>query len=182
MPVPCGSVIAVARSTGHNFSKAVVDTINLIAGEGVEGDAHRGVNVKHRSRVIADPSQPNLRQVHLIHSELFAELEGKGFAIKSGDLGENITTTGIDLLALPRATKLHIGDTVLEVTGLRNPCKQLNDFSPGLMHAVLDKAPDGALIRKGGIMAIVAKGGLVTAGNSITITLPLLPFEPLDRV
>jgi MOSC domain-containing protein YiiM len=182
MPVPCGCVIAVARSAKHSFSKSVVDAINLIAGEGIEGDAHCGFTVKHRSRVAADPSQPNLRQVHLIHSELFLELSSKGFAIKPGDMGENITTCGIDLLALPRGAKLHIGETVLKVTGLRNPCKQLNNFAPGLMNAVLDKAPDGALIRKAGIMAIVQKGGLVSVDDSIAITLPPLPFEPLDRV
>ncbi len=174
--------MAVARSAEHGFSKTETDTIVLIAGEGVEGDAHLGVTVKHRSRVAADPTQPNLRQVHLIHSELFEELEGKGFVVKPGNLGENITTRGIDLLALPRRAKLHIGETVLEVTGLRNPCKQLNGFAPGLMKAVLNKTTEGTLIRKGGIMAIVLRGGSVSAGHTITITLPLLPFEPLDRV
>ena len=176
------TVIALSRSGVHGFSKTAVDTLTLIAGEGVEGDAHRGVTVKHRSRVAADPTQPNLRQVHLIAGELLDELGVKGFAIKPGDMGENITTRGIDLLALPRGTQLHIGEAILHVTGLRNPCKQLNDFTPGLMAAVLDIAADGSLIRKAGVMAIVEATGVIRAGDAIAVALPPLPFEPLDRV
>ena len=176
------TVIALSRSGVHGFSKTAVDTLTLIAGEGVEGDAHRGVTVKHRSRVAADPTQPNLRQVHLIAGELFDELGVKGFAIKPGDMGENITTRGIDLLALPRGTQLHIGDAILHVTGLRNPCKQLNDFAPALMAAVLDTAPDGSLIRKAGIMTIVEAGGLICEADPVTVTLPPEPHQPLERV
>ena len=176
------TVIALSRSGVHGFSKAEVDTLNLIAGEGVEGDAHCGVTVKHRSRVAADPTQANLRQVHLIGAELFEELLEKGFAIKPGDMGENITTRGIDLLALPRGTKLHIGAAILHVTGLRNPCKQLNDFAPGLMNAVLSKAADGSLIRKAGIMAVVEAGGLVGVTDSIMIMLPPEPHRALEWV
>ncbi len=177
-----GTVIALSRSADHRFSKQNVQTLDLIAGEGAQGDAHRGVTVKHRSRVAADPTQPNLRQIHLIQNELFDELAAKGFAIRPGDIGENITTKEIDLLALPRGTKLHIGECILKVTGLRNPCKQLNDFAAGLLDAVLDKAPDGSLIRKAGIMAIVEAGGSINRLDQIEVELPPLPHLPLERV
>jgi MOSC domain-containing protein YiiM len=178
-----GSVVAVARDAGHNFSKNLVLEIEIIAGLGVEGDAHLGEKVKHRSRVKTDPTQPNLRQVHLIHSELFDEVAKKGFAVKPADLGENITTQGIDLLGLPRHAILNIGDDVsLEVTGLRNPCAQIDNFQKGLLAAVLDKGPDGELIRKSGIMTVVLKGGRVRPGDRIDVELPDAPFLPLERV
>ncbi|WP_073975722.1 MOSC domain-containing protein [Erythrobacter donghaensis] len=176
-------VIAVARDAGHHFSKAVVPEIEVVADLGVAGDAHSGITVKHRSRVRADPSQPNLRQVHLIHAELFEELGAKGFGVKPGDLGENITTCGIDLLGLPRGTILRIGETVrLKVTGLRNPCAQIDAFQRGLLAAVLDKRADGTLIRKSGIMTIVLAGGAVRRGDGIAVELPAPPFLPLERV
>ncbi len=176
-------VVAVARGKGHDFSKPLVDQVMLIAGAGVEGDAHQGVTVKHRSRVAIDPTQPNLRQVHLIHAELFDELAERGFRVSPGDLGENITTRGIDLLALPRGAVLRIGDAArIEVTGLRNPCAQIDNFQKGLLKAVLDHGPNGELIRKSGIMGIVLTGGLVRPDDAITIALPPLPHEPLDRV
>jgi MOSC domain-containing protein YiiM len=163
----------VARHGSHAFSKPVVDAITLLAGHGVEGDAHCGVTVKHRSRVARDPTQPNLRQVHLIHAELFEELAPQGFRVGPGDLGENVLTRGIDLLGLPRGTRLHLGETaVVEVTGLRNPCAQIDAFQPGLMHATLETAADGSLIRKAGVMAVVVAGGTVSAGDPIRITLP----------
>ncbi|MFN5128609.1 MAG: MOSC domain-containing protein [Sphingomonadaceae bacterium] len=151
-----GKVIAVAKDEGHNFSKRIVPEIKIVKGLGVDGDAHKGAQVKHRSRVKADPEQPNLRQVHLIHSELFDEVANQGFHVNPADLGENITTKGIDLLALPRGSHLKIGDdVVLEVTGLRNPCVQIDDFQKGLLSAVLDRGPNGELIRKSGIMTVV---------------------------
>ncbi len=178
-----GRVIAVARRGTHRFSKEPVEAITILAGWGVEGDAHAGETVKHRSRVRADPTQPNLRQVHLIHSELFEEVAGKGFSVSPGDLGENITTSGIDLLGLPRGTVLAIGESVrLEVTGLRNPCSQIEKFCPGLLGAVLEKRPDGTLVRKSGIMSIVLEGGGVRAGDAIRVLLPAPPFQPLERV
>lgn len=178
-----GRVAAVARRGAHRFSKEVVEAITVLEGLGVEGDAHAGQTVKHRSRVRVDPSQPNLRQVHLIQTELFDEVAGKGFTVRPGDLGENITTTGIDLLALPRGTVLAVGESVLlEVTGLRNPCSQIEKFQPGLLKAVLVKGPGGALVRKAGIMSIVLAGGTVAAGDPIRITLPPPPFVPLERV
>ena len=176
-------VVSVSLASGHAFSKPCVDAIELIAGVGVRGDAHAGASVRHRSRVRKDPSAPNLRQVHLVHRELFDELATKGFAVGPGDIGENIATEGIDLLGLPTGTRLYLGDeAVVEVTGLRNPCTQLDDFEPGLMAAVLDRTPDGALVRKAGIMSVVALGGVVRPGDSIRAVLPDPPHRALERV
>jgi len=178
-----GRIVAVARDGGHHFSKAPVDEIHVLAGLGVAGDAHLGVTVQHLSRVAADPAQPNLRQVHLIHAELFDELRSKGFAVGPADLGENMTTLGIDLLGLPRGTMLRIGDAVaLEVTGLRNPCGQIERFQPGLLAAVVDRGPKGEVIRKAGIMTIVRAGGVVRAGDAIVVEMPAAPHLPLERV
>ena len=176
-------VVNVGRSATHTFSKRAERAITLVAGLGVDGDAHSGVTVKHRSRVAHDPSQPNLRQVHLIDSELFSELAAKGFNVSPGDLGENITTREIDLLALPLNAELHIGETaIVRVTGLRNPCAQLNRFQPDLMAAVLDHAPDGTLIRKAGIMGIVIASGEVYPRDAINVQLPPFPHRALERV
>jgi MOSC domain-containing protein YiiM len=173
----------VALSPTHTFSKQRRPEIRLLAGLGVEGDAHLGVTVKHRSRVAADPTQPNLRQIHLIHAELFDELSHKGFTVAVGEMGENVTTSGIDLLNLPRRTLLHLGrEAVVEVTGLRNPCKQLDDFLPGLMRAVLDRDADGGLVRKAGIMGVVRAGGWVRPGDPIHVEVPPEPHEKLERV
>ena len=177
-----GYVSAVAASPSHTMSKTRRDRILLIEGFGVEGDAHLGTTVKHRSRVATNPSAPNLRQVHLIHAELFNELRTKGFEIVPGQMGENITTRGIDLLALPPGTHLNFGWAVIEVTGLRNPCAQLDGIQPGLMEAVLERHPERGLIRKAGIMAVVIKSGEVRAGNKIRVTLPANNHEPLKPV
>jgi MOSC domain-containing protein YiiM len=176
-------VVAVSRSAGHTFSKANAPGIRLLAGLGVEGDAHAGATVKHRSRVAADPTQANLRQVHLIHEELFAELIAAGFDVAPGIMGENITTRGVDLLALPQGTRLRIGgDAVVEVTGLRNPCVQLDRYQKGLMAALLDRDARGALIRKAGIMGVVLAGGDVRPGDAIAVELPPEPRRRLERV
>jgi MOSC domain-containing protein YiiM len=176
-------IIAVSLRGGHHFSKANALAIRLIEGLGVDGDAHAGVTVKHRSRVRRDPTQPNLRQVHLVHRELFDELREKGFAIAPGDIGENVTTSGIDLLALPRGTRLKLGaSAIVEVTGLRNPCIQLNRFREGLMDATLDKDAAGNLIRKAGIMSIVLTGGEVRPGDPIAVELPPPPHQALAPV
>jgi MOSC domain-containing protein YiiM len=192
MPVPISpaepssphtTVLAVSRSARHRFSKEAVLQIRLLAGLGVEGDAHCGTTIKHRSRVAVDPTQPNLRQVHLLHAELFDEVATGGFALRPGDLGENITTRGVDLLGVPRATRLHIGaSAIVEVTGLRNPCIQIDRFQPGLLAAVLDRDSSGRIIRKAGIMGVVVAAGDVGAGDSIGIELPPLPRYALDRV
>jgi hypothetical protein len=167
-----GVVIAVSLGAEHQFSKPVQKSIRLLVGLGVEGDAHLGVTVQHRSRVVKDPTRPNLRQVHLIHEELHDELLADGFQITPGVIGENITTRGIDLLALPRGARLHIGDAaVVGVTGLRDPCRQLNDYQPGLMAAVLGRDEQGNLVRKAGIMGIVLVAGEVRAGDSIRVEL-----------
>ena len=176
-------VIAVSRSGVHGFSKANEFEIRLLAGLGVEGDAHQGVTVKHRSRVARDPSVPNLRQVHLLHAELHDELNAAGFAVSAGVMGENITTRGLDLLALSSGTRLHLGaSAVVEVTGLRNPCYQLNEFRPGLMEATLGRDKKGGLIRKAGVMSIVVAEGVVRPGDSISIEPPAAPHRPLAPV
>lgn len=178
-----GAIIAVSSSPTHTFSKPNQGSIRLLAGRGVEGDAHCGELVQHRSRVARDPSQPNLRQVHLIHAELHDELHAAGFSVFSGQMGENITTRGVDLLRLPTGTRLHLGDTVVvEVTGLRNPCMQLDRFQSGLLAAVLARDEHGALIRKTGIMAIVVTGGEVRPGDEITVELPSEPHRSLEVV
>lgn len=177
------TVTAVSCSNQHTFSKQTQPSIYLLAGLGVEGDAHMGKTVKHRSRVAKDPTQPNLRQVHLIHSELHDELQGRGFHVNPGDMGENITTRHIDLLALPKGARLHIGaEATIEITGLRNPCKQLDDFQAGLMAAVLDRDDNGKLIRKAGVMGTVITSGEVKPGDSVRVTLPAEPHEALERV
>jgi len=178
-----GSVVAVAAGAGHGFSKAIRDQITLVDGLGVEGDAHCGVTVKHRSRVAQDPTQPNLRQVHLIHGELFEELSDQGYDVSPGQIGENIVTRGLQLLALPAGARLHVGaSAVLRLTGLRNPCAQLDQFRPGLMSALLGRGPHGELIRKAGVMAVVAVGGVVRAGDAIVVRYPAPPHRALERV
>jgi MOSC domain-containing protein YiiM len=178
-----GSVAAVSLRAGHHFSKTPGLSIRLLTGLGVAGDAHMGETVKHRSRVRKDPTQPNLRQVHLIHAELFGELRTQGFAVQPGELGENITTSGIDLLALPIGTLLHLGGSaVVEITGLRNPCIQLDHFQQGLMAATLDRDADGRLIRKAGIMSVVISDGDVRPGDAIRAELPDMPHRPLQPV
>lgn len=176
-------VVAVCRDGEHRFSKTAVDEIVLLPGLGVQGDAHLGVTVQHRSRVAADPTQPNLRQVHLIHAELFTEVGEHGFDVDAGQLGENITTRGVDLLSLPRGTLLHLGDeAVVEITGLRNPCRQINTFQSGLLKRVLTKDSAGELERKTGVMGVVSTGGVVRAGDGIVVELPLTPHQPLEPV
>jgi MOSC domain-containing protein YiiM len=175
-----GTVSAVSSNAEHTFSKANRGSIRLLQGLGVEGDAHLGEKVQHRSRVARDPNQPNLRQVHLIHAELHDDLRAAGFMVAAGDMGENLTTRGIDLLALPTGTRLHVGaDAVVEVTGLRNPCLQLNGFQPGLMKAVLDHDADGNLVRLAGVMGVVLAEGVIRPGDEIRVTLPAQPHQPL---
>ena len=176
-------IISVNRSPFHTLSKPSQNSIVLLEGLGVEGDAHNGKTVKHRSRVKADPKQSNLRQVHLIHNELLEELREKGFVISPGEMGENVTTIGIELLALPKGTNLFLGkNAMIEITGLRNPCVQLESIQPGLMKAVLDKDNDDKLIRKAGIMGIVLKSGEVFPGDIIGVELPPQPHLPLEKV
>jgi MOSC domain-containing protein YiiM len=175
-------VAAVCRASAHALHKRGEQAIRLLAGLGVEGDAHAGRTVQHRSRVRRDPSQPNLRQVHLIHSELHDELRERGFEVGPGDMGENVTTRGVDLLGLPAGARLALGgEAVLEVTGLRNPCVQLDRFQPGLMDAVLDRDEHGGLVRRAGIMAVVLAGGEVRPGDAIAVELPAerRPLEPV---
>ena len=178
-----GIVAAVCRSPTHSLTKPMTDSIRLLAGLGVEGDAHQGATVKHLSRIFKFGNAPNLRQVHLMHSELFEELREAGFKVWAGLMGENITTRGVDLLSLPTGARLHLGnDAVVEVTGLRNPCRQLNKLQSGLMAATLARDIAGNLIRKAGVMGIVLAGGEVSEGDPIAIELPSAPHEPLAPV
>jgi MOSC domain-containing protein YiiM len=178
-----GSVVAVSRAAEHTFSKVNEPAIRLVAGLGVEGDAHAGATVQHLSRVARDPTAPNLRQVHLVHAELLDELRGGGFDVAPGDLGENVTTRGVDLLGLPTGTRLRLGDAaVVEVTGLRNPCVQLDRFGRGLMAAVLDRDEEGRLVRKAGVMAVVLADGEVAVGDPIAVEPPEPPHTPLAPV
>ena len=177
-----GRVVGVSTRTTHGVDKASREVIRLLAGEGVEGDAHCGATVKHRSRWRRDPTQPNIRQVHLMHSELFEELAGKGFAVTPGLMGENVTTRGVDLLGLVTGTILRLGpDAVVRVTGLRNPCYQLDELHPGLMAACLETRGD-ELVRKAGVMSVVLAGGEVRAGDAIVAEAPDGPHEPLKAV
>ncbi len=177
------TVLTVHKSPTHTLEKPEHPSIRLLTGLGVEGDAHAGKTVKHRSRVVKDPTQPNLRQVHLIHSELHDTLREAGYIVAPGQMGENITTQGLDLLGLPRGARLLIGpEAIVEITGLRNPCQQLEGIQPGLMQAVLDRDEAGRLIRKAGVMGIVVAGGEVKAGDPIQVELPAPPHRPLEPV
>ncbi|MEU0202251.1 MULTISPECIES: MOSC domain-containing protein [unclassified Streptomyces] len=178
-----GRVTAVSSNGEYSFTKPNRDSITLLAGLGVEGDVHAGVTVKHRSRVAQDPTRPNLRQVHLMHEELFAEVAEDGFEVAPGQLGENITTAGVDLLGLPTGTLLRIGDSaVLEVTGLRNPCVQIDAFQGGLLKRVVGRDEAGNVVRKAGIMSVVREGGVVRPGDRIEAELPAEPHRPLEQV
>jgi MOSC domain-containing protein YiiM len=178
-----GVVIAVSRGPTHQVTKPNRDEIRLVRREGVEGDAHRGTTVKHRSRVARDASLPNLRQVHLFHAELHDELAAAGFVVSAGQMGENVTTHGVDLLALPTGARLFLGDSaVVELTGLRNPCAQLDGIQEGLMAATLDRDEHGGLVRKAGVMSIVVDGGEVRPGDRIRVELPPEPHRALEPV
>lgn len=173
-----GRITAVSSDSAHRFSKPNRASITLLAGLGVAGDAHAGVTVQHRSRVARDPSQPNLRQVHLL-----AELSAAGHPVAPGELGENVTTYGIDLLALPTGTLLRLGpDAVVEVTGLRNPCLQIDAFQEGLLRRVVGRAPDGSVLRRAGIMGVVRTGGTLRPGDPVGVELPAGENRPLERV
>jgi MOSC domain-containing protein YiiM len=177
------TVTAVSRDGAHRFSKQPADAIRLLAGLGVEGDAHAGRTVQHLHRKRRDPSRPNLRQVHLLHSELHEELADRGFTIRPGDMGENVTTRGIDLLGLPTGTRLRLGaEAVVEITGLRNPCLQLDRFADGLMAAVLGRDASGNVIRKAGVMGVVLSAGAVRVGDPVAIELPAGAHRPLKPV
>jgi MOSC domain-containing protein YiiM len=178
-----GRVLAVHRSASHSFSKHAEEAITLVAGLGVAGDAHSGATVQHRSRMARDPAAPNLRQVHLLQAELFDELVESGFAVFPGDLGENITTRGVNLLDLPVGTRLAIGpEAEIELTGLRNPCSQIDRFQSGLTAAVLARDPQGGLVRKAGVLAVVLNGGQVQPEDTIVVNFPPPPHRPLEPV
>ena len=178
-----GSVVAVSRSETHSFAKPNREAVRLVAGFGIEGDAHGGATVRHRSRVARDATRPNLRQVHLIHAELLDELAQSGFEVAPGELGENLTTRGIPLLDLPTGTRLRIGgDAVIELTGLRTPCVQIDRFQTGLLAKVAMRGEGGEVVRRAGVMSVVVEGGSVQAGDSIVVELPTGPHRALEPV
>lgn len=178
-----GTVAAVSSNGTYSFTKPNRESITLLAGIGVEGDVHAGETVKHRFRMEKDASQPNLRQVHLIHEELFEEVREAGFEVGAGELGENVTTRGIDLLGLPFGARLHLGaQAVVEVTGLRNPCAQIDNFQKGLMKQVVGRDESGVVRFKSGIMSVVLEGGVVRPGDAIKVELPDGPHVPLEIV
>jgi MOSC domain-containing protein YiiM len=182
MAPPNGRVVAVHRSAEHEFSKQTCPSITVVPGLGVEGDAHMGALVTHRSRVARDPSQPNLRQVHLVAAELLDEVNAAGFDVSPGQIGENITTSGLDLIRLPVGTALRIGDALLILTGLRNPCVQLDAFQGGLQAAMLSRNDDGTLLRKAGVMSVVVHGGEIRAGDAITVSFPPGDSMPMQQI
>ncbi len=179
---PPPTVAAVASDDAHRFSKPLRDEIRLVEGHGIEGDAHAGATVRRRSRFRGTWTEPNLRQVHLLQRELLAELAVEGHEVAPGELGENVTTSGLDLLALPRGTRIRLGDAAeVELTGLRNPCVQIERFQPGLMRRLIRRDAAGTH-RRAGVMAVVVEGGTVRAGDPITVVLPAEPHEPLSVV
>jgi MOSC domain-containing protein YiiM len=183
MEQPSGVVVAVHRDATHRFTKAPVDRITLLAGLGVEGDAHAGRTVQHRSRVRRDPTQPNLRQVHLMHAELLEGVTGLGYDVAPGNLGENVTTRGVDLLDLPVGAVLHLGpDAQVEITGLRNPCVQIDRFRTGLLKEMVRTTDDGTVVRLAGVMGVVTVGGDVRPGDVVRVSLPAAPHRPLEPV
>ena len=183
MTVAPGIVLSVSRDSAHRFSKPPCDSITLLAGIGVEGDAHAGTTDQHRFTKRRDPTRPNLRQVHLIQRELFAELADRGFTVGPGQLGENVTTSGVDLLALPQGTRLHLGDeAIVEVTGLRSPCKHINGLQAGLLKAVIAAGVGQEVPQRTGVMSIVIAGGVVRAGDPIRVVLPAGEHRPLQTV
>lgn len=179
-----GQVAAVSRNEVYSFSKPNRDSITLLEGLGVEGDVHAGETIRHQFRMTYEPDLPNLRQVHLMHEELFDELAFKGFEVSAGRLGENVTTRGVDLLGLPTGSLLHLGEhAVIEVTGLRNPCSKINDFRKGLLGEVFTIDPaSGEFTFKSGVMAVVHRGGTVRPEDPVRVELPPLPHHPLERV
>lgn len=178
-----GRVAGLAASPRHRFSKAPQPSVLLVEGHGVQGDAHAGATVRHRSRRRWRPEAPNLRQVHLLSAELLGELAAKGYDVGPGDLGENVLTAGLDLLALPTGTVLRLGEEAeLEVTGLRNPCVQLDRFADGLMAELVGRGEDGAVVRRAGVMAVVRRSGTVVVGDAVTVLLPRPPYRPLAPV
>lgn len=180
---PGAVVVGVARDATHRFSKVPLDAVELVAGHGVLGDAHAGPTVKHRSRVAKDPTQPNLRQVHLIHREFLDLAREHGYELGPGDLGENVLTAGVDLLDLPRGTLLRLGpDAIVRVTGLRNPCHQIDDFRKGLLRLAVTRDEVGQIVRRTGVMSVVEVGGTVRIGDPVTVTLPAPPHEALEPV
>jgi MOSC domain-containing protein YiiM len=176
-----GSVVAVSIDGKHRFSKTPRLSVSLTKGHGIEGDAHYGPLVQHRCLARRAPTAANLRQVHLIPSELFDALRTRGFEVRPGNLGENITTLGLDLECLPLGTMLRLGaSAIVRLTGLRTPCILIDRFEAGLK----DELRGGLLGPRfrAGVMAIVSDGGEVSPGDLIRAVLPAPPHVVLPRL
>ena len=134
-------------------------------------------------RVQRDAEQPNLRQVHLVASELFTEVADQGFSVGPGDIGENVTTAGLDLVRLPVGSIVRLGpDALVALTGLRNPCVQIDAFQEGLQGAMLGRDHDGSLLRKSGVMSVVVRGGVVSTGDTIEVRFPPGPAVRMEKI
>ena len=177
-------VMAVSLAAQHGFAKQPQACIRLLAGEGVEGDAHRGTTVQHLYQVRRDPSKPNLCQVHLFAAEKLGELAAAGYPLGPGEIGENVLTCGVDLLALPRGTRVRLGaQAVVEITGLRTPCSQIDGYRTGLQKLLWGpRDAKGKRERRAGVMAVVVTGGEVLPGDPLVVELPLEPHQPLGPV
>ena len=178
-----GIVVAVSLNPKHTFSKLPQLSIHLLAGLGVEGDAHCGSTVRHRYLVRRNPAAPNRTQVHLLEAEFLEALatDAPNFpAFHPGDFGENILTRSIRLISLPLGTRLHLGPTaIVELTGLRSPCKQMNTLRPGLMKASF---VPGTRRHRAGVMAVVLEAGTLSAADTIHVELPPEPHIALRPV
>ena len=177
------SVVAVSKDEYHRFSKVPCTQITLIKGVGVRGDTHSGVTVQHLFAVEQDPRQPNLRQVHLLQQEFLDQARDQGYELTPGDLGENILTDDLDLVGLWQDTLLHIGSqAVVRVSGLRNPCAQIDSFRPGLLQVAVRRDLKGDVVRKAGIMGVVTTGGVVHPGDEIEVEWPAQPHRRLTAL
>ena len=178
-----GTVLSVSRDDKHRFSKPTVSSIRLVAGFGVEGDSHAGATVQHLYEKKRNPSAPNLCQVHFMAAELFDDLVPTGYTVAPGELGENVTTEGINLMSLPLGTQLHLGaQAVVSVTGMRSPCSLINGYQKGLMKQLIKTDAAGTVHRRGGIMGVVVRGGVVNPGDCIRVELPAGEQLPLGVV
>jgi hypothetical protein len=176
-----GYVHSVSASPRHGFSKLVRESITLIKGHGVDGDAHAGAFVKHRYLARWRPRMANERQVHLINQALFEELFSEGFNVQPGNLGENVTTRGIDLLRLPLGTMLALGPTAaVELRGLRTPCVLVDRFRKGLLKALVRKGEQPRF--RAGVMGVVREGGILFPGNPVKVTISPAPWQALPAL
>jgi MOSC domain-containing protein YiiM len=163
-----GSVIAVCQKTEPGLPKFEAEAIQLIEDFGVSGDYHAGKLIRHRYWAAKDPTHPNHRQVLLVDTSIYADLASQGIALKPGMLGENVVVDGIQVMTLAVGARLQLGDALLELTEVRNPCYQLNEMHPDLLEAVKPEV-DGQPRRNAGMFARILTGGWVRPGNPVLV-------------